>query len=100
MTVTGTVTKAVSKRITSPSKVSPLGSTFVSVVMPSSAGFAGSVFVGFGSDVFRPDCANRLDGRQKTLNSRISDSLILYIKILGLGSVLRPGEWSFGLGNR
>src|SRR5690349_9531810 len=88
MTLTGTVTKAVSKRITSPSSVSPAGLIFVSVVMPSSAGFAGSVFVGLGSDVFRPDCAYRLNGR-KTLKSRISDSLVLNIKILGLENVLR-----------
>src|SRR3954453_4135709 len=84
MTVTGRVTKAVSKRITSPSTVSPFGSILVSVVIPSSAGFAGSVFVGLGWDVFRPDCANRLDGRKETLKSRISDSLFLNIKILDL----------------
>src|SRR4051794_16398095 len=84
MTVTGTVTSAVSKRMTSPSTVSPFGLIFVSVVIPSSVGFAGSVFVDFGSDFTRPDCARKLDGRNKTPKSRISDSLVLDIKIPGL----------------
>src|SRR5678815_2966471 len=80
MTVTGTVTKAVSNRITSPSTVSPSGLTVDSVI-PSSD-LAGSVFAGFGTDVFRPDCAYRLIGRKETLKSRNSDSIVLYIKIL------------------
>src|SRR5690242_4015686 len=100
MTLTGTVTRAVSKRITSPSTVSPSGLIFVSVVIPSSAGFAVSVFAGFGSDVFRPDCANRLNGRKETLKNRISDSLVLYIKILDLEVCCVRESGSFDLGNR
>src|ERR1043165_119553 len=56
ITDTGTVTKAVSKRMTSPSTVSPLGLTFDSVT-PLSSVLAGSVFVCLGSTVFRPDWA-------------------------------------------
>jgi len=82
MTVTGTVTSDVSKRITSPSTVSPSVLIFVSVVIQSSAVCEGSVFVGFESGFTRPDCARKLNGMKKTLKSRISDSLCLNIKIL------------------
>src|ERR1051326_5928334 len=97
MTVTGTVTREVSKRMTSPSTVSPLGLIFDSVIPPLSSVLAGSGFVGFGSAVFRPHWGSRMDGKRQTLKNTKSGSLVLFIKIPGLEVCCVSGEWTIVL---